>query len=366
MKYDSRDVTHSKDLTQYPQQPAELTPSVLRRQDAIGVSVGESVFGCTPIDESSTKTTIPKLKLTKTEVINDDYSDTDLNHKPQNFAPTIVMVLDASGSMFSIAESTISSVNRIIDDQKAGPVDDAKMSMFLFADTVRTLFAKKPIREVKPITRADYYPDGWTALNDAIGVAITTHDEEKDVLMIIVTDGLENKSRIFTDSRQITDMINKKKSIGWKFIYISNQLDVAAQGSSLGITPAAVGCVRTSSDNVVVGSDAYAEVLSTHVNANIQMYRTTSDMAPMDVRRRHHTSSQMSRPQIPGPPQMTRPITTTGVQSTHGFGQPVDPKIGQAAPLYSAPVYQSQRPPYELVQSYPPQDPYNRYGNAGY
>ena len=68
----------------------------------------------------------------------------------------------------------------------------------------------KNLNDMTNLKSTDYIPSGTTALYDAIGDTVNWFKNEKDVLMVIVTDGADNASKKYT-RRDIENMIEEKK-----------------------------------------------------------------------------------------------------------------------------------------------------------
>jgi len=154
----------------------------------------------------------------------------------------IVFLLDESGSMCSIRENIIQSVNKFIEDQKkanedeyVGLPDPPKMTFIKFQHGYSVIFEDKLLSEVKTITEKDYIPDGTTALYDAMGRTIKKYQGQTGIIMVIVTDGLENASREFKRS-EVFDMVSEQTTkYKWNFIYLSANIDTFEQGRGIGI-----------------------------------------------------------------------------------------------------------------------------------
>lgn len=145
-----------------------------------------------------------------------------------NTLSEIVLVVDESGSMYSLRSAVISSFNSFIEEQKAGE-GTAHVTLYTFADEVRTVLKDCDLREVKPLSRSNYEPNGCTALLDAIGTAIdetgerlAAQPEEKrpgTVIVGIMTDGYENASTHYT-WRGIAERIrHQKEKYSWHFMF---------------------------------------------------------------------------------------------------------------------------------------------------
>jgi hypothetical protein len=84
--------------------------------------------------------------------------------------------------------------------------------LFKFNDGVKRVIENVNLKEVKNFTLEDYCPDRSTALYDAIGTTIEWFRYESDVLLVIITDGLENASTKY-NKKQIFDLLDEKKEI---------------------------------------------------------------------------------------------------------------------------------------------------------
>src|SRR5574343_68862 len=131
----------------------------------------------------------------------------------------IVCVIDRSGSMRSIVNDAIGGLNTFIESQKNVP-GEANMTIVLFDHEYLVSHNGVNIKLVQPFTTDTYVPRGTTALLDAIGRAITTvgerlnntkeEDKPEKVIVAILTDGYENASREYTNSK-INEMINHQR-----------------------------------------------------------------------------------------------------------------------------------------------------------
>lgn len=201
--------------------------------------------------------------------------------------PMIVLVLDASGSMQSISNDIRGSVNSFINQQKAIPIDGTKFSLIVFADEATTKIKQVPIQNVGEITVDDYHCDGRTALYDAIGLAIDNHSDHKEALVVIVTDGEENHSRL--SHAELQNKIEAKKASGWKFIYLANEPLVSRAGANIGLCAAASGAATSATNNVAVGYGNMAPVLERAVSSAVYAYRATSEVPNLNNLERAQT-----------------------------------------------------------------------------
>ena len=155
----------------------------------------------------------------------------------------VICVLDRSGSMQSVASDAIGGFNAFLARQKIEP-GRAYLTMILFDHEYRVLHDAEPIGTVPYLSDSVYIPRGRTALLDAIGqaIAVTTarvrssqeSERTENVIVCILTDGLENASREFT-RRQIVDLIAQRKAEGWEFVYLAADMAGIAEGQTLGM-----------------------------------------------------------------------------------------------------------------------------------
>jgi hypothetical protein len=166
----------------------------------------------------------------------------------------LALILDRSGSMASIDEATVAGVNRFIEEQKQVP-GTATLKLVQFDDVYEEVF-DSPIADAPELTlsktprsgQKTYEPRGSTALLDAVGrtitelgsglAAIPEGERPSKVIVIIMTDGLENASKVFT-APQVLDLIVQQRDIyKWDFVYLGANQDAIATAAKMGIAAA--------------------------------------------------------------------------------------------------------------------------------
>jgi hypothetical protein len=155
----------------------------------------------------------------------------------------ITIVLDRSGSMESIREKTIDGFNAFLKDQKTLK-DQAVFTLFQFDHEFETVYEALDIKEVPPLTINSFVPRGMTALLDAIGkgiketkqrINISEPDASRRVIFVLITDGYENNSRIYS-RKNIFDKISRmEKKHHWEFVYLGANQDAISEATSMGI-----------------------------------------------------------------------------------------------------------------------------------
>jgi Mg-chelatase subunit ChlD len=146
-----------------------------------------------------------------------------------------VFILDRSGSMETCLDDTIGGFNAFLRDQQAL---GGTLSLILFDHEYTPVYEKKNIDDVSALTRASYVPRGGTALLDAIGKTIKSIADDRTPTVVILTDGLENASYLFTKAH-VKDLIETKTKDGWTFAYLGANQDAFAEAGSIGIKPGA-------------------------------------------------------------------------------------------------------------------------------
>jgi hypothetical protein len=157
-------------------------------------------------------------KKTNTEVITQD----------------IMMVIDESGSMESMGLEPIKAVNSFISDQK-NIADGSTFTLWKFNSKATKVLDDIPLKDVPEFT--DYEPDTMTALNDAICEAVKTklaHKNNRNVICVILTDGLENASQKYETKDTNKIISTAKNDYNWTFIYLGANQDSFNVGVSMG------------------------------------------------------------------------------------------------------------------------------------
>ena len=157
----------------------------------------------------------------------------------------IVFILDRSGSMAGLEDDTIGGFNAMIRKQR-GEDGEAYVSTVLFDNHTEVLHDRVEIQKIQPMTRADYYVRGCTALLDAVGKSIhhignvhkyaREEDRPEKTLFVITTDGMENASREYTYERVRKMITHQKEKYGWEFLFLGANIDAAREAARFGIT----------------------------------------------------------------------------------------------------------------------------------
>jgi len=161
--------------------------------------------------------------------------------KPKTFYHIIA---DESGSMSDCINQTVNGLmeqrNKILELAVKFPEQDIRAGLTFFSSTVNPIFEHLSVRQMIAQTMPTYRPNGNTALLDAIGITIQSVERqmkspEDSAVIIILTDGYENASRIFT-LQQIRELISSKEATGrWTFSYLGATLDAVYMAEQMNI-----------------------------------------------------------------------------------------------------------------------------------
>lgn len=165
-----------------------------------------------------------------------------LDRKNYSFAQEaikIVFVIDESGSMGSLQSDVIGGFNKLIDDQLEVE-GAAEVTLITFANTVKTVLDNVDIEAVDYLTNQNYRPSGGTAMNDAIGFALTKVLSElpEKAIINIFTDGYENVSRDYT-AAQVKELVKQAEAKGYQVVFLAANIDEVQVGATFGLAAGA-------------------------------------------------------------------------------------------------------------------------------
>ncbi|MGL4650756.1 MAG: vWA domain-containing protein, partial [Caldilineaceae bacterium] len=135
----------------------------------------------------------------------------------------LTVILDRSGSMESIREDVIGGFNALLREQQATEgLATLTLVQFDTQNPYEVIHAFTLVQAVSPLSHATYAPRASTPLLDAIGrgikdleqqlVAMKADNRPEHVMMVIITDGMENASREFSAER-VRAMIAEKQEL---------------------------------------------------------------------------------------------------------------------------------------------------------
>ena len=154
-----------------------------------------------------------------------------------------LIVLDASGSMYSIRNEAIAGVVETVQTIRTAQKDNANQehlfSLVVFnGRSITTVYDRMPIDKVPDLDANDYQPTDNTPLYDAMGNAITNLqryiNEDDNVLVTVITDGYENSS-VEWNHQRVFQLVEDLKKKNWLFTYIGANQDALKVAKGMGI-----------------------------------------------------------------------------------------------------------------------------------
>lgn len=153
-------------------------------------------------------------------------------------------LLDRSGSMASIIDDMIGGFNNYIAGLRHQTAH-ATCTLAQFDNVYELLFHRVPLSDLPPRTRENYTPRDMTALYDAMAriiddtgttlAALPEHERPERVLMITVSDGLENASRQFGAADVRRRVEHQRNVYQWEFVFLGANQDAVLSAADLGI-----------------------------------------------------------------------------------------------------------------------------------
>lgn len=157
----------------------------------------------------------------------------------------LAILVDRSGSMSAIASAAEEALRSMLTEQIALP---GKLTVTLaqFDTEYEVVLDRVDGLDVSDALDWSLQPRGMTALHDAMGKLIfvtgaelaNLPEEERPgkVIVVIVTDGLENSSREWSGPA-VKELVERQtEKFAWQFLYIGANQDAVAVGSALGVT----------------------------------------------------------------------------------------------------------------------------------
>jgi hypothetical protein len=211
----------------------------------------------------------------------------------------IIFVLDKSGSMSATSQSTINGFNDFLDDQRE-TAGACRITLIQFGMGSQVSYEAQPLAAVGDLaagtsysfepadndpTRVVYTPnDAGTQLYDALCQAIDNTgarfaamneaDRPGKVIMVIITDGLENASRRHTVANVKTRIQHQTEAYQWQFIFLGANQDAVLSAQELGIR---AGTAMTYAQNDAGITSSYMSL--GHTVSAIRSCVVSSDMA---------------------------------------------------------------------------------------
>jgi hypothetical protein len=153
----------------------------------------------------------------------------------------ITVILDRSGSMHAIKNDAEGGLRAFLAAQETNPAETL-VSRYQFDHRYDVVYEYQPLTDIPDF---ELIPEGKTALLDAIGTTITCmkdhleaipeNEQPGEIIVVILTDGHENASRIWRSRTKIRRLIEEQTARGWKFHYLDATPDAFTNAAAIGI-----------------------------------------------------------------------------------------------------------------------------------
>ena len=169
----------------------------------------------------------------------------------------VAFVLDRSGSMQTVAEAVVEGYNDYLGELR-GQGGETLYSLTTFNTSFQHICVGAPLEQAPHLDHRVYQPGGMTALYDAIAHSVLDterrlQDEgrgEEKVLVVVMTDGLENSSTDY-DAQAIAKLVRAyDERPNWTFVYLGagHATVTDAQHAAAGIGYKSANAMRWSPD----------------------------------------------------------------------------------------------------------------------
>ena len=160
-------------------------------------------------------------------------------------ATPLMMIVDRSGSMYSVKDDAQGAVNRFLKEQRE--LGGECNLTFVHFDASEHDDWYEVVYDGPIANSTDYWlrPRGGTALNDAIGRSVTDlgqrfsdlpEDERpNNVIVIVQTDGQENSSCVWTTESVRALITQQQDQYNWSFVFLGMGPDTWSTGIDYGI-----------------------------------------------------------------------------------------------------------------------------------
>ncbi|CAL6099681.1 von_Willebrand factor type A domain-containing protein [Hexamita inflata] len=143
-------------------------------------------------------------------------------------------------TLSSLISQTISSYNTFLEKLRMQN-SEIFLTLIVFNTQSKIIYEHVNIQSVQNITSQIIITEGESALNDAIGTAITRTQQfihslkrknaPQQVQFFILTSGYDNASKKYS-TQQIKEMVTQKDE--WEFTFVTSNTDAIAAGERLG------------------------------------------------------------------------------------------------------------------------------------
>lgn len=204
---------------------------------------------------SALEDSLPIVLLIQEIEMPENQINDDIRGLHEAFVPVTIhlhLILDVSPSMKTRWSQTISGLNEYLDSLRKDQADNDqpyKVTITTFSATVKKIYDEVELDNIPTFTEVNFQPSGYgTALYDAVGKTVTDIKEDGPVLIVILTDGEENSSAKWNETKVSTLLDERQKLGNYTYAY----LGVAKEGWGNAATMG--NAIKGSSRNTTAGA----------------------------------------------------------------------------------------------------------------
>jgi hypothetical protein len=189
----------------------------------------------------------------------------------------VYILLDRSGSMVSLGNEPIGSINAYV--KKLGAKDHIHLAVF--DDGSHDVIRDMPVEFYADITAEETSPRGGTPLYDSCNKIMcqAEDDNAEKTVLVVMTDGYENMSREFNQA-QIQAKVKSWEDRKWEVVFLGANFDkVEAVSGSVGV--ASNKTLNFVSGNFMKGMDTLSASTMAYATVGRSINYTAEDKAAL-------------------------------------------------------------------------------------
>ena len=171
----------------------------------------------------------------------------------------VYILLDRSGSMATLWNEAIGSINGYVDELK----NSDKVHFAVFDSVSHDVIREGKVKDWKGVSAEEVQPRGGTPLYDSVGkiMAVAEEEDAKKTVLVVMTDGYENASKEHTQA-SIKAKVKQFEDKGWEVLFLGANFDAVESVSG------SVGVLASKTMNIAAGNlrDAF-NTLSSYTTA---------------------------------------------------------------------------------------------------
>lgn len=232
----------------------------------------------------------------------------------------LILLMDESGSMKTMKQEPIESINIFIENFKKDSDLKSTLTLNVFSDVVKTIVNCIPLSDIN-MNDIPYNPHGSTALNDAISSTIEEvlkSEKPSHKIFVIFTDGEENASTKYSryDVKKKIEEVESKYE--WKIIFLGANIDSFQTGSDMSINYDRIGqfnqdcpgdLLKLSRESSQSANNYCRARTSGDNESDLKLHDTVIETLNALKRQRDILSNNVDLPQVPL--KLTRTFTST-------------------------------------------------------